>query len=91
MKKTLVIPDIHGTIYGNDTTQGPTWIRPGALIGDMYFDKQIVGHTEVKKPFLLVKKGKYEIILVDSMDHKKQYVIGEPIDNVGEEDERSIK
>ena len=68
--------------YGNDITQGPTWIRPGALIDDMYFKKQIVGHTEVKKPILLVKKGKYEIVLVDSKDHIKQYIIGDKVDNI---------
>ena len=68
--------------YGNDITQGPTWIRPGALIDDMYFKKQIVGHTEVKNPCLLVKRGKDEIILVDSKDHIKQYIIGEKVDNI---------
>ena len=68
--------------YGNDITQGPTWIRPGALIDDMYFKKQIVGHTEVKNPCLLVKRGKDEIILVDSKDHIKQYIIGDKVDNI---------
>lgn len=70
--------------FGDDVTQGPTWIRPDALIDDMYFEKQIVGHTEVKKPFLLLRKGKYEIVLVDSKDHIKQYVIGDKIDNIEE-------
>lgn len=68
--------------YGNDITQGPTWIRPDSLINDMYFTKQIVGHTETKKPFLMYKKGDEELIMVDSIDHKKQFVIGEPIDNI---------
>ena len=77
--------------YGNDITQGPTWIRPDALIDDMYFEKQIVGHTEVKKPILLVKKGKYEIVLVDSKDHKKQYVIGEEIENIEELAQYEVK
>lgn len=34
--------------YGDDITQGPTWIRPRALSTDKYFDKQVVGHTVLR-------------------------------------------
>lgn len=40
-------------MYGNSKYQGPLWVRPAALIEDMYSDehgiwKQIVGHTRAR-------------------------------------------
>jgi hypothetical protein len=32
--------------YGDNKEQGPLWLRPRSLLGDLYFPKQIVGHTE---------------------------------------------
>lgn len=32
---------------GDEITQGPLWIRPESLLQDAYFQKQVVGHTEM--------------------------------------------
>ena len=45
--------------YGNEPQQTPFWIRPNALIysfdkeNNMKFSKQVVGHTEMKKPSIV--------------------------------------
>lgn len=55
-------------IYGDDPTNGPLWVRPKALISDMYksFDDstnsyivwtQIVGHTICNKPIVTHEDG----------------------------------
>lgn len=56
--------------YGNSKWQTPLWIRPTALIGDMCYPKQIVGHTEIKdsKP-LFCKNGESRLVIVDSQRH----------------------
>lgn len=33
--------------YGEDKTQGPTWVRPESLYKDSYFKYQVVGHTPI--------------------------------------------
>lgn len=35
---------------GNSRFEGPLWIRPEALLNDILFKKQIVGHTEYDNP-----------------------------------------
>jgi len=54
--------------YGYDKTQGPTWIRPEALLTDMAFPKQIVGHTRVNNSPQTIKEGNNELILLDSLN-----------------------
>lgn len=47
--------------YGNDFTNGPLWVRPEALLCDIYEDNegytwtQIVGHTHIKNGPLFIK------------------------------------
>lgn len=56
-------------MFGKDNTQGPLWIRPGALISDMYFKKQVVGHTELANG---PEKYEYQgniLYVVDQPDH----------------------
>ena len=60
-------------VTGNDITQGPTWVRPDSLIADFYFNKQVVGHTPLKKPPLISHKNGLDLIVVDDVDHKYQY------------------
>lgn len=61
--------------YGNNKIQGPVWIRPEALFYDMYFNKQIVGHTEQDDencPIIVKEKNK-ELVIVDSPKHCNFY------------------
>ncbi len=52
-------------VYGDSKWQGPLWVRPTALISDIYEDEegviwtQIVGHTRTRngKPILVKKEG----------------------------------
>ena len=56
---------------GDYPTQGPLWIRPNALWNNMAFDKQIVGHTELKPemcPFTFEEEDK-KLIVLDSSTH----------------------
>lgn len=61
---------------GDDICQGPLWVRPQSLLKDAYYKWQIVGHTEVKtdKP-LWIKKGKNNVIVVDSPSHDKFLIV----------------
>lgn len=56
--------------YGNSKWQTPLWIRPSALLDDMYYPKQAVGHTESRggKP-LFLKNGENRLVVVDSERH----------------------
>ncbi|MDR0410355.1 MAG: metallophosphoesterase [Treponema sp.] len=51
--------------YGNDPRQGPLWIRPESLILDMYFKRQIVGHTPTKA-ISTIKNNGNTLIMIDS-------------------------
>lgn len=56
--------------YGDSISQTPLWIRPAALITDMCYPKQIVGHTEAKEPPLFIEnKSKERLIVLDSREH----------------------
>jgi hypothetical protein len=59
------------SMVGNSPRQGPLWIRPNALWENMAFDKQIVGHTEIKPemcPFTF-EEGDKKLIVLDSPTH----------------------
>ena len=66
---------------GDDELEGPLWIRPDALQRDMYFDKQVVGHTELKFPQFTYKEPKRGkkltkfIYVVDTADHGTYSVV----------------
>lgn len=58
----------HFDPYGNDILNGPLWVRPEALLSDMYRDEdpdthqettwtQIVGHTTCKRPIIAHEDG----------------------------------
>lgn len=68
--------------YGNDKCQGPLWIRPEALIEDMYFQKQCVGHTETG-PIYYTQSGQAEnkLIVVDNRPHDKAIILDTDTDN----------
>lgn len=53
---------------GDDTSEGPLWIRPLSMVINQHFSKQVVGHTEMKKPWLY-KCPKTEILIADTKDH----------------------
>lgn len=68
--------------YGNSTLQGPLWIRPEALLGyhskeeKMFFDKQVVGHTEhFSSPVFYTNRHKQKLIVVDSQPHNTFCII----------------
>lgn len=71
--------------YGNNKSQGPTWVRPESLYMDSYFKYQVVGHTPVVKAPLIMDctdeitkiirpsiEGQ-KIILVDNNEHNCFY------------------
>lgn len=53
---------------GNDITQSPIWIRPESLIKVMAHPKQVVGHTQVKKPEVM-NVDDTSLYLTDSPDY----------------------
>ena len=61
---------------GNSITQGPLWIRPQSLIGQMPNDLiQVVGHTKVKE-LSIDYIEKTNMILCDTFDNiDKQYLV----------------
>lgn len=70
--------DWHGVWSGsgNEPEQGLLWIRPEALVKDMYYPQQVVGHTEwvVGEPVRLKsKKGK--LLVTDSRKHDLMYIL----------------
>ena len=56
--------------YGDDTVQGPCWIRPAALLSDAFYPKQIVGHSPYagEKPLIAFDNGN-QLIIIDSYFH----------------------
>lgn len=68
--------DWHGIFSGsgNESFQGPLWIRPEALLGDAHYPQQVVGHTEmcVGEPARLSSKNG-KILVLDSTDHELLY------------------
>lgn len=60
--------------YGDDSMQGPLWVRPKSLVVDAYYKKQIVGHTEVnaEQP-LMLKCGSNEVIITDHPSHSMPF------------------
>ena len=54
---------------GSASFQTPLWIRPDALWPNMAFEKQVVGHTEVKNPPFIFEEGNKELIVNDSPKH----------------------
>ena len=61
-----------GDVYGNDIFQSPTWVRPEALIKDMYKGlKQIVGHTRVPQ---IAKVPFVDVIFTDCLDTRDQFL-----------------
>ncbi len=76
--KLNVLIDWHGTWSGtgNEPEQGLLWIRPEALVKDMYYPQQVVGHTEwvVGEPVRLKSKtGK--LLVTDSRKHDLMYIL----------------
>lgn len=61
-----------GDMYGNDVYQSPAWVRPEALIKDMYKGlKQIVGHTRVPQ---IAKVPFVDVIFTDCLDKRDQFL-----------------
>lgn len=60
--------------YGDDTVEGPLWVRPSSVIIDNAFHKQIVGHTEIDIPTNYIYND-YEITVVDTKSHDNFIVI----------------
>ena len=55
---------------GEHKNQTPLWIRPDSLMSDAYFNKQIVGHTELNETKFCIKKNDNATILfADSRKH----------------------
>lgn len=70
--------DWHGFFSGsgNEITQGPTWVRPEALLKDAYYPRQVVGHTEYAVfSFENLHSEKADITLCDSRFHKVYGII----------------
>ena len=60
--------------YGSGDTKraSPIWIRPSALLEDMHFPQQIVGHTEVYFPPMTLKSKRGDkLIVIDSPSHNQ--------------------
>jgi len=60
--------------YGNSINQTPLWIRPEALVESHYFNKQVVGHTEMNKITTIEKNG-LTLILTDTPKHNGYYIL----------------
>jgi hypothetical protein len=58
--------------YGNDSSQGPLWIRPPALVPEPFFDRQIIGHTPTEH-ITTLQTGKGQVILVDTEDKREVF------------------
>lgn len=63
---------------GDDPINGPTWIRPNALVGELrcnrkpIYPKQIFGHTEIKTGTLVIGKEEnpdVRFVCIDSPNH----------------------
>lgn len=64
---------------GDEPQQTPTWIRPNSLLKEMFFPKQVVGHTEFKYPPAIMrpfkKDGEGILIAIDSGEHNCYYTL----------------
>ena len=91
-RKALDFSMYNTDMYGNSKWQGPLWVRPEALLSDMYSDengvwKQIVGHTHTEYPMFANKLGnnvynidEADLIVIDTLP--RCYLI-EEIDDSG--------
>lgn len=80
MVKAFSFSDLGWDPYGDDPSQPPTWIRPGAMISNAMFDMQIVGHTGIDAWFGLKGDVPFAARLVDEKEGIDNKVIF--IDNV---------
>lgn len=80
MIKAFSFSDIGWDPYGDDPSQPPTWIRPGALISNAMFDMQVVGHTGVDAWFDMKGNTPFAARLVDEKEGIDNRVIF--IDNI---------
>ena len=80
MVKAFSFSDIGWDPYGDDPSQPPTWIRPGALISNAMFDMQVVGHTGVDAWFGMKGDTPFAARLVDKKEGIDNRVIF--IDNI---------
>jgi len=61
--------------HGDDFTQTPIWIRPLSLLGgvkytNMFFNKQVVGHTAIPEyPWLFQEHPNEQLLLCDNRNH----------------------
>lgn len=61
-------------MYGNSIYQGPLWVRPQALVSDMYIDEdnykwtQIVGHTHLRNNNPILIDNDMRIVSDDNID-----------------------
>lgn len=67
---------------GDEPIQCPTWIRPPSLLQNMFYKKQIVGHTELNFSPIFLKPSKkiensddYYLGLIDSNEHNNFYIL----------------
>lgn len=61
---------------GSHISQGPTWIRPDALLRSSYYENQVVGHTEtyIEEP-LFIREHNTNLIILDSPSHSLCYIL----------------
>jgi hypothetical protein len=70
-------------MYGDDISQGPTWVRPYSLFINAAYKYQVVGHTEMKESPYICTKEKFpttnesipgqKIIIIDDAEHICMY------------------
>ena len=93
--------------YGRDFNNGPLWIRPGALLNDIYKDEndyiwtQIVGHTNSNYPLLVFEDLTFTYyneetvydkrIVLYTIDTLPNFYIVEELDEAGKLISRNIK
>jgi len=68
--------------YGNNSNEGPLWIRPEALITNHFQGyNQVAGHTEYSMP-KIVKKYKHIFVFCDTREHNYLTVLDTKTDSV---------
>ena len=70
--------DWHGTWSGtgNEPEQVFLWILPEALVKDMYYPQQVVGHTEWAEGEPVRLKSKTgKLLVTDSRNHNLMYIL----------------
>jgi hypothetical protein len=85
--KLLVYNGIDMSGYGDSVFQTPLWIRPDALVKNMFYEKQVVGHSEslIRDPrFYTAKQNWYgedpkweynKLIVLDSPGHDQYFIL----------------